>query len=92
MKNFSITSIEKQQKYQLYHLAKLINTNILRANKYCLLQNNNNAFQSRIIKQAKFTYSSLGKSFEKQKKTIEDQEEKQIKALEEHEKRLVESN
>ena len=28
--------------------------------------------QSRIIEQAKFTYSSLGKAFEKQTKTIED--------------------
>ena len=29
--------------------------------------------QSQIIEQAKFTYSPLGKAFEKQKKTIEDQ-------------------
>ena len=29
--------------------------------------------QSRIIEQAKFAYSSLGKAFEKQIKTIEDQ-------------------
>ena len=36
--------------------------------------------QQQIIEQAKFTYSSLGKTFEKQPKTIEDQEEKQIKA------------
>ena len=28
--------------------------------------------QSRMIKQTKFTYSSLGKAFEKQTKTIED--------------------
>ena len=33
-----------------------------------------------IIEQAKFTYSPLGKAFEKQIKTIEDQAEKQIKA------------
>ena len=32
-------------------------------------------------KQAKFTYSSLGKAFEKQIKTIEDQRERQIKAI-----------
>ena len=37
--------------------------------------------QSRIIEQAKFTYSPLGKTFEKQIKTTEDQREKQIKAL-----------
>ena len=42
--------------------------------------------QSRIIKQAKFTYSPLGKSFEKQIKTIEDQGEKQTKTLEDHRK------
>ena len=39
--------------------------------------------QSKIIEQAKFTYSPLGKAFEKQINTIEDQGENQIKALEE---------
>ena len=34
-----------------------------------------------MIEQAKFTYSPLGKAFEKQIKTIEDQGEKQIKAI-----------
>ena len=33
------------------------------------------------IEQAKFTYSPLGKAFEKQTKTIEDQGEKQVKAI-----------
>ena len=37
--------------------------------------------QRRVIEQAKFTYSPLGKAFEKQIKTIEDQGEKQIKAI-----------
>ena len=37
--------------------------------------------QQQIIKQAKFTYSPSGKAFEKQKKTIEDQGEKEIKAI-----------
>ena len=37
--------------------------------------------QSRIIEQAKFTYSPLGKLFEKQIKTIEDQGIKQVEAL-----------
>ena len=37
--------------------------------------------QQQIIKQAKFTYSPLGKAFEKRTKTIEDQGEKQIGAL-----------
>ena len=38
--------------------------------------------QQQIIEQAKFTYSPLGKAFEKQIKTIEDQGKKQIDALE----------
>ena len=40
--------------------------------------------QSKIIEQAKFKYSPLGKAFENQTKKIVDQEEKQIKALEDH--------
>ena len=35
--------------------------------------------QQQIIEQAKFTYSPLGKAFEKQIKAIEDQGNKQIK-------------
>ena len=38
--------------------------------------------QQQIIQQAKFNYSPLGKAFEKQIKTIEDQGEKQVVALE----------
>ena len=34
-----------------------------------------------MTEQAKFTYSPLGKAFEKQIKTIEDQREKQIKVI-----------
>ena len=37
--------------------------------------------QQQIIEPAKFTYSSLGKAFEKQIKTIEDQGKKQVDAL-----------
>ena len=37
--------------------------------------------QQQIIEQAKFTYSPLGKAFEKQTKTIEDQGKKQVDAL-----------
>ena len=40
--------------------------------------------QSKIIEQAKFKYSPLGKAFENQTKKIVDQEEKQINALEDH--------
>ena len=38
--------------------------------------------QQQIIEQTKFIYSSLGKFFEKQIKTIEDQGKKQVDALE----------
>ena len=65
--------------------SRLININILLVNKYCLLINN------KIIEQAKFTYSPLGKAFEKQTKRIEDQGEKRIsvlKSLESSEKQL----
>ena len=44
------------------------------------------------MKQDKFTYSSLGKAFEKQIKTIEGQGEIQIQALERHWKQLVKSS
>ena len=37
--------------------------------------------QTQIIKQAKFTHTPLGKVFEKQMKTIEDQGKKQVEAL-----------
>ena len=39
--------------------------------------------QQQIIEQAKFTYSPLGKAFEKQIKTIEDKGQKQVDALKE---------
>ena len=37
--------------------------------------------QQQITEQAKFTYSPLGKAFEKQTKATEDQGEKQVKAI-----------
>ena len=45
--------------------------------------------QQQIIEQAKFTYSPLGKAFEKQTKTIKDQGEKQIKAIQDNNKQLA---
>ena len=45
-----------------------------------------------MIGKAKFTYPTLGKTLEKQIKTIEDQGKKQIKAIQRHGKQLVESN
>ena len=43
------------------------------------------------MEQTKFTYSPFGKEFERQIKTIEGPEEKQMKSLEKHGKRLVKS-
>ena len=48
--------------------------------------------QRRAIKQAKFTYSPLWKTFEKRTKRIEEQGREQVAAIEEHEKQLVKSN
>ena len=48
--------------------------------------------QQQIIEQAKFTYSPLGKAFEKQTKTIKDQGEKEIKAIQENKEQLVNIN
>ena len=47
--------------------------------------------QQKIIEQAKFTHSPLGKAFEKQTKTIEDQGKKQVKAIQDN-KKLVNIN
>ena len=46
--------------------------------------------QQQIIQQAKFNYSPLGKAFEKQTKTIEDQGKKQVKAIQD--KQIVNIN
>ena len=45
--------------------------------------------QQQIIEQAKFTYSPIGKAFEKQTKTIEDKGEKQIKAIQDNRNQLI---
>ena len=47
--------------------------------------------QQQIIEQAKFTYSTLGKAFEKQIKTIEDQGKKQVDALKVLDPKAIES-
>ena len=48
--------------------------------------------RNQIVEQAKFSYSLLGKAFEKQVKTIEDQGQKQIKAIEDNKKQLANTN
>ena len=45
--------------------------------------------QQKIIEEAKFTYSPLGKAFEKQTKTIKNQGEKQIKAIHDNKQPLI---
>ena len=47
--------------------------------------------QQQIIEQAKFTYSPLGKTFEKQIKTIEDHGKKQVEALENLKPKAIEN-
>ena len=48
--------------------------------------------QRQIIEQATFTYSPLGKAFEKQTKTIQDQGKTQIEALQDYGKQLIKSS
>ena len=74
IRNCNMILTENQQKYQQFHLEKLINMNILQVKKYYFLIKD-------ITEQAKFAYSPSGKAFEKHTKTIEDQGEKQIKAI-----------
>ena len=76
MKNYNMILTEKLPKYKLLSLGKIDSYEYLTGNE--ILSSN----QQQIIEQAKFTYSPLGKAFEKQIKTNEDQGEKQIKALE----------
>ena len=45
--------------------------------------------QQQIIERDKFTYSPLGKAFEKQTKTIEGQGKKQIKAIQDNKLQLI---
>ena len=86
MKNYNMILIERLQKYQLDHQAKLISMNILPAKN--ILPSN----QQQIIEQAKLTYSPLGRAFEKQTKTIEGQGEKEIKAIQHNKEQSVNIN
>ena len=45
-----------------------------------------------MIEQTKFTYSPLGKAFEKQTKTIEEERRKHVEAIEDRGKKLVKFN
>ena len=70
MKSYNVVLTEKLQKYQHYHQVKNYKY------EYLLGEETLPPDQSRIIVQAKFNYSLLGKALEKQIKTIEDKENK----------------
>ena len=72
MKNYNTTFMEKLLKLSSGKICKyeyITGEDILPSN------------QQQIIEQAKFTYSPLGKAFEKQIKTIKDQGVKQVDTL-----------
>ena len=75
MKSYNTILIEKQQKYLLHLSGKL--------HKYEYLTGEDilPSAQQQIIDQTKFSYSTLGKAFDKQIKIIEDQEKKQVDGL-----------
>ena len=74
IKNYNTILIEKQLKYQ-------ISSGKINKYKYLTGEEISPSNQQQIIEQAKFTYSPLGKTFEKQIKTIEDQRQKQVDKL-----------
>ena len=71
---------EKLQYYTNREAAKISALSSGKIDKYEYLTGEEilSSNQQQIIEYAKFTYSPLGKAFEKQTKTIEDQGEKQI--------------
>ena len=73
--NYSAILTEKQQNYQHYHQIKNWWYEYFSGEEVLSLD------QGRMIKQAKFTYSPLGKAFEKQIRTMEDQGKKQVEPL-----------
>ena len=83
MKNYNMILIETQQKISALSSGKIDKYEYLTGEE--ILPSN----KQQIIEQAKLTYSPLGKAFEKQTKTIEDQGEKQIKALQDNKKQPV---
>ena len=89
MKKYNMILIEKQPNYQLCHQVKFIKIKLsalssgkVHKNEYLTGEDILPSNQQQIIEQTKFTYSPLGKAFEREIKTIEDQGKKQIDALE----------
>ena len=60
--NFNMILTEKLQKYQHYHLEKFVHMNILQVMKYF------SSNQRKIIEQANFACSHLGKALEDKQK------------------------
>ena len=71
-KNYNMILTEKQQKYKHYHMEKY---EYIKYDKYEYVTGEEilPPHQKRIMNQAKFIYSSLGKALDKQTKTIEGQ-------------------
>ena len=69
---------EKIQKDINREAAKISALKLININKYLTDEKILPSDQSRIIEQSKFTYSPLGKAFEKQTKTIEEQGKKNL--------------
>ena len=74
---------EKQQYDINREAAKLsaLSSGKIRKYEYLTVEDILPSNQQQIIEQAKFTYSPLGKDFEKQTKIIEDEGQKQVEAL-----------
>ena len=77
---------DEQQKYQHYHLEKLINMNMLQVKKYCLLSKDKqyHKLNLHVLHQETFLTNKQTKN--------KDQSNKQTKAMEDHGKHLVQSN
>ena len=73
MKSYSTILKENQQKYLLYHQENLNISRNQKKYEYLTGEDILPFNQQQITEQTKFTYSPLGKAFDKQIKTIEDQ-------------------
>ena len=76
---------QKRQKYQHYHLEKLIDINTLQVRKYYLLIKGERMHKRSFL-------ILLQENLQKKTRTTEDQCKKQIKPIEDHGKQFVKSN
>ena len=76
---------DEKLQYNINKEAAKISSNKIHKYEYLTGEDILPSNQQRIIDKTKFTYSPLGKAFEKQIKIIEDQGEKQIKAIQDQE-------